>query len=250
MLFRSSTRLTVTNGTLAVSLTGGATISAGANNSAAMTLTGTQAQINAALATLVYQGKLDYNGSDTLTVVSTDGATPALSDTDTVAITVTAVNDAPVNTVPGAQVVAEDTALVFSGAATISVNDVDGNLTSTRLTVTNGTLAVSLTGGATISAGANNSATLTLAGTQTQINAALATLVYQGKLDYNGSDTLTVVSTDGATPALADTDAVAITVTVVSDPPVISSTSVSGKDRKSTRLNSSHEWISRMPSSA
>ena len=25
---------------------------------------------------------------------------------------------------------------------------------------------------------------------------------------------------------------------------------VSGKDRKSTRLNSSHEWISRMPSSA
>ena len=24
----------------------------------------------------------------------------------------------------------------------------------------------------------------------------------------------------------------------------------SGKDRKSTRLNSSHEWISRMPSSA
>ena len=44
---------------------------------------------------------------------------------DTVAITVTPVNDAPVNTVPGAQVVNEDTALALGG---ISVTDVDGNL--------------------------------------------------------------------------------------------------------------------------
>ena len=46
-----------------------------------------------------YQGGLNFNGSDTLTVKSTDGA--AATDTDTVAIQVTPVNDAPVNTVPG-----------------------------------------------------------------------------------------------------------------------------------------------------
>ena len=85
-----------------VSLAGGATISAGANSSGNLTLSGTQAQINAALATLSYQGNLNFNGSDTLTVLSTDSAAIPLSDNDTIAITVNAVNDAPVNTVPGA----------------------------------------------------------------------------------------------------------------------------------------------------
>ena len=80
-------------------------------------------------------------------------------------------NDGPVNTVPGAQTVNEDTALSIGG---VSVNDVDGNLSTTQLTVTNGALNVSLAGGATISAGANGSSTLTLSGTQAQINAALA----------------------------------------------------------------------------
>ena len=95
----------MTSGTLNVGIAGGATISAGANGSGTLTLTGTQAQINAALATLSYQGNLDFNGSDTLTVLSTDSAGTPLTDTDTVAITVTPVNDAPVNTVPGAQTV-------------------------------------------------------------------------------------------------------------------------------------------------
>ena len=44
-----------------------------------------------------------------ITVVANDGALP--SATQTVTLTVAAVNDAPVNTVPGAQVVNEDTAL-------------------------------------------------------------------------------------------------------------------------------------------
>ena len=209
----STTRLTVGNGTVNVSLAGGATISAGANSSSTLTLSGTQAQINLALASISYQGNLNYNGADTLTVVSTDAN--AVVDTDTVAITVTSVNDAPVNTVPGAQTVNEDTALSIAG---VSVNDVDGNLSTTRLTVGNGTVNVSLAGGATISAGANSSSTLTLSGTQAQINAALASISYQGNLNFNGADTLTVVSTDAN--AVVDTDTVAITVTSVNDAPV------------------------------
>ena len=89
------------------------------------------------------------------------------------------VNDAPVNTVPGAQTVNEDTALPLP-AALDRVNDVDGNLATTQLTVRNGTLTVSLAGGATISAGANGTRDADPAGTQAQINAALATLSYQG----------------------------------------------------------------------
>ena len=209
----ATTQLSVTSGALNVSLAGGATISAGANGSSTLTLSGTQAQINAALASLSYQGNADFNGGETLTVLSTDanGAT----DSDAVAITVTSVNDGPVNTVPGAQSVNEDTSLSIGG---ISVNDVDGNLFTTQLTVTNGSLNVGLAGGATISAGANGSSTLTLSGTQAQINAALASLSYQGNADFNGGDTLTVLSTDanGAT----DSDAVAITVSSINDGPV------------------------------
>ncbi|TFG38307.1 MAG: DUF4347 domain-containing protein, partial [Candidatus Aminicenantes bacterium] len=53
-------------------------------------------------------------------------------------INVTAVNDEPVNTVPVGPIVAvEDISLPIAG---ISVNDVDGNLASTRLTVGNGNL--------------------------------------------------------------------------------------------------------------
>jgi trimeric autotransporter adhesin len=124
----------------------------------------------------------------------------------------------PVNTVPGAQSVNEDTALVISG---LSVADPDGNLATVQLSVANGTLTLSLAGGATVSAGANGSASLTLSGTQPQINAALAAITYQGAADFNGIDSLTVLATDalGAT----DSDSVAITVTAVNDAPVIGS---------------------------
>ena len=55
------------------------------------------------------------------------------------AITVNPVNDPPVNTVPGAQSVNEDTALPIAG---MSVADVDSTSLTTTLSVTNGTLNV------------------------------------------------------------------------------------------------------------
>jgi hypothetical protein len=91
-----------------VNLAGGATISAGANGSSTLTLSGSQAQINAALAGLTYQGNADFSGGDTLTVLSSDanGAT----DADSVAITVAAVNDAPAVTSPVAGTFVESSA--------------------------------------------------------------------------------------------------------------------------------------------
>ena len=153
------------------------------------------------------------NGS--LADTSTSGGTTAFSSaTDTASLVVTAVNDAPVNTVPGAQTVNEDTALAIGG---VSVTDVDGNLSTVQLGVANGTVTVSLAGGATISSGANGTATLTLSGSQVDINATLASLIYQGTLNYNGPDTLTVTSRDSN--AVTDVDTVAITVNPVNDAP-------------------------------
>ena len=102
-------------------------------------------------------------------------------------------NTAPVNTVPGPQTVAEDTTLAFTGGTLISVVDSQNNLASTQLSVLNGKLNVTLNGSASFSAGANDSATMTISGTQAEINATLATLTYIGNQDYNGGDTLTVL---------------------------------------------------------
>ena len=146
---RSTTTLTVTSGTLNVSDGGGD--DRRQRHRCGHAHGHAPPQINAALAGLSYTGNLDFNGSDTLTVTTGDGTA---QDIDTVAITVNAVNDAPVNTVPGAQSVNEDTALPIAG---VSVADVDGSPLTTTLTVTSGTLNVTTGGGATI--GGNGTAT-------------------------------------------------------------------------------------------
>ena len=75
-----------------------------------------------------------------------DGSTPA---SGTFNITIDPVNDAPVNTVPGRQTVAEETPTSILG---LSISDVDAGAgsTSTRLVVSGGVLNVTLAGGATM----------------------------------------------------------------------------------------------------
>ena len=99
------------------------------NGTAIVTITGTAAQINTALAGLAYTGNLNFNGADTITVATSDGTAV---DTDTIAITINAVNDAPINTVPGGQTVAEDTILPIAG---VSVADIDSSALTTTLSV-------------------------------------------------------------------------------------------------------------------
>ena len=134
---------------------------------------------------------------------------------NTMTVTVAVPTNDPVNVVPGAQVVNEDTLTAIGG---IAVNDPNGDLDTVQLAVGNGTITVSLTGGATIVGGANGSSTLTLDGTGAQINAALATVSYQGNLNFSGADILTITSTD--LTLLQDVDSVAITVNPVNDAPV------------------------------
>src|SRR5262249_2058463 len=73
-----------------ISVTPGAGVTG--NDSANVTITGTAAQINTALAGLSYAGNLNFNGADTLTVSTTDGTA---TDTDTIPITANAVHDLP-----------------------------------------------------------------------------------------------------------------------------------------------------------
>ncbi len=141
-------------------------------------------------------------------------------------------NDPPVNTLPGLQTFNEDDTLQPISGISITDPDAGTSIMTTQLSVLHGTLQVSLAGGATISAGANSSGTLTVSGTQVQINAALASLKYSPTPNYNGNDTLTVLTNDKGNTGdanndgipgtvqdeLTDTDTVAITVTAVDDP--------------------------------
>ena len=129
----------------------------------------------------------------------------------TTIVTITALNDAPVNTVPGAQTVAEDSILPIVG---VSVADIDSSALTTTLSVLSGILNV--TAGPGVSG--NGSASVSITGTAAQINAALAGLTYTGNPDFNGGDTLTVATGDGTA---TDTDIIAITVNPVNDAPVL-----------------------------
>ena len=173
----------------------------------ALVLTGASSVANyqALLQTVQFQSTsdnpTDFNASPqrTLTWSVSDGT--AIT-TATTTLDITAVNDAPINTVPGAQSVAEDTILPIAG---VSVADSDSSALTTTLNVASGTLTVTAGAGVT----GNGTASVTITGTAAQINAALAGLTYTGNLDFNGGDTLTVATSDGTA---TDTDLIAITV--------------------------------------
>src|SRR5207249_7013188 len=113
----------------------------------------------------------------------------ALSDTDNVAITVNAVNDAPVNSVPAAQSTNEDTALVLSSGNgnLISISDVDGGAGSEQvtLTATDGVITLSGTSGLAFATGDGTAdATMTFSGTTAAINTALNGLSFAPTADF------------------------------------------------------------------
>ncbi len=167
-----------------------------------------------------------------------------------------AVNDAPINTAPGAQTVAEDTNLAVTG---LSISDADaGSATNvtTTLSVAHGTLTVSSAGGASVSGSGTNSVTLT--GSVAQINTTLAALnnvIYKGDVDFNGSDALTINTNDhgntGIDPGLSgtatseqDSDTVSITVTAVNDAPVAIITPTSYAATEQTALTLKNTGLS------
>ena len=213
----ASTVLSVGSGTLTLTAAGSATLTN--NGTGSVTITGNAADINATLLNNVdYLGNPNFNGTDTLTVLTTDTG-GVNSDTDTVTINVGAVDDAPVNNVPGAQAATEDVTHNITG---ISVTDYDvGGATevaSTVLSVGSGTLTLTAAGSATLTN--NGTGSVTITGNAADINATLLNNVdYLGNPNFNGTDTLTVLTTDTG-GVNSDTDTVTINVGAVDDAPV------------------------------
>jgi VCBS repeat-containing protein len=156
--------------------------------------------------TLGFTPNADYNGGFSFTYTVSSGG---VSETATVNVTVTPVNDAPTLSFPGAQSTSEDTPRAIPG---VTVGDIDSTALTTTLTSTNGTLSVTAAAGAVISG--NGSGTVTISGTSAQINAALAGLSCTPVADFNGSASIGITTSDGALNA---SGSVAVSVSAVAD---------------------------------
>ncbi|MBW4695517.1 MAG: tandem-95 repeat protein [Lyngbya sp. HA4199-MV5] len=223
--------LSAINGVLSLSTTAGLTFLTGTGSKDRnITVSGTLALINAALQSLTYQANKDFNGSDVITVNVNDngniGNGVALSDTKSLSITVTPVNDAPILMVPTAQTVNENTALYVTG---VSVSDVDASsgAIAVSLAATNGKLSLGSTTGLSFTSGNGTtpSTTLIFSGTLAAVNSALSTLIYRGNANFSGTDSISLNVNDNGNTGfgipLSDSKTIALTVLGVNQAPVI-----------------------------
>ena len=163
-----------------------------------------------------YTPAVDDDSAVTFSYAVSDGS---LTATGNASLDLTPVNDAPVVSVPGAQTFAPNSAGAITG---ISVADVEGNLVLAQLRVGNGLLTVSSSGGVTVSG--NSSANLVISGAQADINATLASLVYQVNTGFSGTDVLLVLAIDSDDATGSRT--VNIDVTSLNQVPVIGGVAV------------------------
>lgn len=147
----------------------------------------THGSLSGSAPNVTYMPASNYNGPDSFTFRASDGALD--SNTATVSITVTAVNDAPVANNQSVTT-AEDTAK----AITLTASDVEGNA------LTYSIMASPAHG--TLSGSAPN-------------------VTYTPSLNYNGPDSFTFRASDGSLNS--NTATVSITVTAKNDPPSIDS---------------------------
>ena len=214
-------RTNVSNGVTAGQVVG--------NNTGHVVITAPIGQINATLAALqglTYQGTTDFNGSDTLTMVTNDLQDDDLgggqADADTLNLVISAVNDPPINAVPGGTLsVATETTLKVTGLS-FSDTDLGTQDAVVTLSVTHGTISVRTDAASGLTAGnvANNGTlSVTMTAPRAQILATFAAnngVTYLNDIGYVGPDLLTVNTSDqgqsGSGGTLTDQDTVAIQV--------------------------------------
>jgi hypothetical protein len=242
--------LDVANGTLTLNAAEiGDLTSLTGDGTGSITLTGAVTQINEALDGMQYVPNQDYSGTDVLTVTIDDqgntGGGPPLTDSQSININVTAINDDPVNNLGGVPIAAPtitvlehrafEPAFIFdaAGANLLTITDVDvtedmsansGEIT-VNLTATNGTMTLSGTTGLTFSLGTGSAdVSMTFTGHIDDVNAALVDLSFNLIPAFIGTATVTITTDDGgrfgAGGVKMDTDVITLDVVERNDAPV------------------------------
>ena len=172
--------------------------------------------------------------------LSPDDSTAVISNEGDGTVSIFHVNQAPQNTVPGSQTVdangsgSASNHITFSSANSnlISTSDSDAvsNPVQITLSVSHGTLTLSQTSGLSFSTGSNGSASMTFTGTLTNVNSALAGLVYQPATGFHGTDTLTLTDNDQGNTGLGKAESATSTVSIsaINVAPTVGNVSYSG----------------------
>ncbi len=226
--------LTAVNGTLTLGST--ANVNPVGNGTATVMINGTLANLNNALNGLIFNPtpNLPTSGTTAAASIGVSANDGAATTNSTINITVQAVNDPPVNSVPAMQIVDEgglDT-IVFSQANgnRIGVSDIDAaaGAITVDLVAPNGTLTPVATTGVTVTPITNGIRLTGQLGSTVApfsfINAALNGLVFTPNALFAGMTSLTVITNDqgntgfGAPNPLSDTDVIAIDVVATERP--------------------------------
>ncbi|HEY3320156.1 MAG TPA: tandem-95 repeat protein [Planctomycetota bacterium] len=205
--------LSVGNGVLYVNPAG---VTVTGNSTASLTVTAALASLNTALGTLTYTPAAQYNGSDTLNIILDDqgntGTGGSLTDSKSVGITVTAVNDPPTLNALSDVTILEDAAMQTVNLSGISVGP--GNEAAQVLTVT---------------ATSSNTALIPDPTVTYTSPSATGTLTFTPVANMNGTSTITVTAKDDGGTANGGNDTLVgtflVTVTAVNDPPTLNALS-------------------------
>ena len=191
-------RLVPTNGTLTIGSTAGLVFAMGDGvDDSDVVFAGPIADVNAALEGLTFAPTADYNGPASIRIISRDmgnsGSGGEQIDDDTISISVSAVNDAPVGS-DDEYSTDEDILLTVSAASGVLANDldIDGDMLS----------AVAVTGTSNGSLSLNGDGSFT----------------YTPNANFNGVDSFTYRATDGNLQS--DVRTVTLNVAAVNDPSV------------------------------
>ncbi len=223
------------NGTIAATASGGVSVVSGSGTEN-LQVSGTLANLNSWFASNGtnpdYTPAANANGAVVLTLQVNDngnsGSGGALSDSDTSTLSIAAVNDAPVNTLPGSFTIGEDTATPLIGM-TVADADVGGSNLSFLLSVplAQGSFTASSAGGVTATGSGSNA--LTLSGTLANLNNYLGNATnrprYVPIANNTTAVTMTVTSNDGGASggsAQSDTDTRPLNFSAVNDGPIAS----------------------------
>jgi hypothetical protein len=189
----NSLTLSVAHGTITLASTTGLSFTAGTNGSPAFTVSGSAANLNAALSGMVYTPTRNFAGSDSLAMkVSDSNGGYALTS---VALRVNVI--APTLTAPATGTVPLNGMLTFYKRA-IKIGNVNASTDIEQVTLraNHGNLKLGSTTGITFLAGANNCSSMVISGTLTNLNAALNDLRFAPSTDYFGSGTISLKYTD------------------------------------------------------
>ncbi len=159
------------------------------NTNGAFAINSATGQISVANSTAV---NFEVTSVFNLVVRATDNGAGALFDNAAITINITNENDAPIFTVPGAQVVNEFTNLNITPIV-ITDEDVSTDSLSASLTCNNGRLTLSSTAGLRFVTGDGvNDGAIGFYGSLADVSAALSNLIYKSFDDYVGADQVLV----------------------------------------------------------